>query len=246
MAHCWEQNGNFEPYRGQKCVFPFHYQFRRAAMPLPDADLFHGECNRLGQGQTNPFIERLTFSCEKNSWYIWTWFQSGSSPHFRGVKVGIHPERHVLKQVQRSVIRVWWLSPLPTHSTQISVATTLIRVGWATNLQKKIQAKCDKTFNGLIPKRLSLVQGVWRDPFKRSCFKIIGILIQKQMSEARRCLSGQGRRWCQPATQTERKSKKLDTSKCSSPHLVCGYSFPSELRCLASAAAWHLHPFSPY
>ena len=57
------------------------------------------------------------------------------------------------------------------------------------------------------------------------------------MSEARRCLSGQGRRWCQPATQTERKSKKLDTSKCSSPHLVCGYSFPSELRCLASAAA---------
>ena len=141
-------------------------------MPLPDADLFHGECIRLDQGQTNLFIERLACSYEKKNRYIWTWFQSGSSPHFLGVRVGIHPERHVLKQVQRSVIRVWWLSPLPTHSRQISVATTLIRVGWATNLQKmkSWKTKCDKTFNGLIPKKLSLVQGVWRDPFKRSCF----------------------------------------------------------------------------
>ena len=73
-------------------------------MPLPDADLFHGECIRLDQEQTNPFIERLTSSCEKNGLFFWTWFQSGSSPHFRGV--GIHPERHVLKQVQRSVIRM--------------------------------------------------------------------------------------------------------------------------------------------
>ena len=41
--------------------------------------------------------------------------------------------------------------------------------------------------NGLIPKKLSLVQGVWRDPFKRSCFKILGNL-RKNMSEARRHL----------------------------------------------------------
>lgn len=80
-------------------------------MPLPDADLFHGERIRLDQGQTNPFIERLTFSCEKT----FAIFE-------RGFKAD-HP------QVQRSVIRMEWLSPLPTHSRQISVATTLIRVG---------------------------------------------------------------------------------------------------------------------
>ena len=127
--------------------------------------------------------------------------------------------------------------PLPTHSRQISVATTLIRVGWATNLQKMKSWKA----MGWSPKKLSLVQGVWRDPFKRSCFKNSWKFEKKYVGGKKAfvciCL-GQGK-YLVPACHPNRKEIQ-EVGYFKMFFLRIWYVvivFPSELRCLASAAA---------